>query len=224
MSQWELFPKRKENIHNSPTLGDAVPHNFRIHITVLQAASMFQFLILVEIYRELIYLSEAVMDHQNVTAALEWNMRAAPKVMPPILLWWPLTSEVNIGGMTVEVEPFHQSSVTSCCCVAAGSREADWQNGIWHGSAYEAKVCHSIPPCGINGTHWHSSILSGCSWSSNSGMWAQWGTESSVLAGMIATWNSNHIPDSHAQLWPPVCRFLWAQHTGSCSSSAKMHS
>lgn len=71
MSQWELFPKRKENVHNSPTLGDAVPHNFRIHITVLQAASMFQFLILAEIYRELIYLSEAVMDHQNVTAALE---------------------------------------------------------------------------------------------------------------------------------------------------------
>lgn len=37
----------------------------------LPAASMFQFLILAEIYRELIYLSEAVMDHQNVTAALE---------------------------------------------------------------------------------------------------------------------------------------------------------
>ena len=32
---------------------------------------------------------------------------AAPKVMPPILLCWPTTSEVDVGGMAVEVEPSH---------------------------------------------------------------------------------------------------------------------
>lgn len=32
-------------------------------------------------------------------------MRAALKVILPILLWWPTTSEVAIGGMEVEVEP-----------------------------------------------------------------------------------------------------------------------
>ncbi len=32
-------------------------------------------------------------------------MRAALKVMPPILLCWPMMSEVDVGGMAVEVEP-----------------------------------------------------------------------------------------------------------------------
>jgi len=31
-------------------------------------------------------------------------MRAAPKVMLPILLWWPMTSEVDVGDIAVEVE------------------------------------------------------------------------------------------------------------------------
>ena len=43
-------------------------------------------------------------------------MRAAPKVTPPILLYWPTTSEVDAGGMEVEVEPSHQYSITLCCC------------------------------------------------------------------------------------------------------------
>ena len=29
-----------------------------------------------------------------------------------------------------------------------GSREAVWQDGMWHGSVSEAKVCSYIPPCG----------------------------------------------------------------------------
>ena len=33
------------------------------------------------------------------------NTRTAPKVMPPILLCWPITSEADVGGMSVEVEP-----------------------------------------------------------------------------------------------------------------------
>ena len=28
-------------------------------------------------------------------------MRAAPKIMPPILLYWHMTSEVDVGGMAV---------------------------------------------------------------------------------------------------------------------------
>ena len=32
-------------------------------------------------------------------------MRAAPKVMPPILLHWSMMPEVDVGSMTVEVEP-----------------------------------------------------------------------------------------------------------------------
>ena len=51
-------------------------------------------------------------------------MRAAPKVMPPILLCWPMTSEVDVGGMAVEVEPSRQYSVKFCCCATDDSRGA----------------------------------------------------------------------------------------------------
>jgi len=30
---------------------------------------------------------------------------AAPKVMPPVLLCWPTTSEVDVGSMALEFEP-----------------------------------------------------------------------------------------------------------------------
>jgi len=43
--------------------------------------------------------------------------RAALKVMPPNLLRWPMTSEVDVGGMAVEVEPSHQYPGMFCCHV-----------------------------------------------------------------------------------------------------------
>ena len=52
------------------------------------------------------------------------TMRAAPKVMPPVLLCWPMTSEAGAGGMAVEVEPSCQYSITFCCRVTDGSRGA----------------------------------------------------------------------------------------------------
>ena len=85
--------------------------------------------------------------------------RVAPKLMPPILLCWPTTSEADVGDMAVEGEPSHQHFVKFCCRATDGSRGAVWQNGVWHGSAYEAKVCNWIPPCGKNCTLWHSSTL-----------------------------------------------------------------
>ena len=39
------------------------------------------------------------------------NTRAASKVMPPVLLCWPTTSEAYVGGMAVEVDPSRQYSV-----------------------------------------------------------------------------------------------------------------
>jgi len=35
-------------------------------------------------------------------------MRAAPKVIPLILLHWSMMSEADVGGMAVEVELSHQ--------------------------------------------------------------------------------------------------------------------
>ena len=39
-------------------------------------------------------------------------------------------SEMDIGGMAIEVEPSHQHVIMFCCCVTDGSRGAVWQNGI----------------------------------------------------------------------------------------------
>ena len=62
-----------------------------------------------------------------------YTTRAAPKVMSPILLYLPTMSEVDIGGMAVEVESFHQYSIKFCCHVMDGSRGVVWQNGVWYG-------------------------------------------------------------------------------------------
>ena len=48
-------------------------------------------------------------------------------------------AEADVGGVAVEVETSHQYSITFCCCATDGSRGAVWQNGVWHGSVYEAK-------------------------------------------------------------------------------------
>ena len=74
-----------------------------------------------------------------------------------------MLSDANAGGMAAEVEPSQPYSIM-CCPVTDGSRGALWQSGIWHGSTYEAKRCHWIPPCGKNRTtdiHQHLVNVSG---------------------------------------------------------------
>jgi len=72
-------------------------------------------------------------------------MRADPKVMPPVLLYWPTMSEVDVDGMAVEDEHSCQHYITFCCCATDGRRRAVWQNGVWHGIADEAKLRHWYP-------------------------------------------------------------------------------
>ena len=67
---------------------------------------------------------------------------ATPKVMPPILLCWSMTSGAD------DVEPLHWYAVTFCFRVPDGSRETVWQNGAWCRSAGEAKGWNWIPPYG----------------------------------------------------------------------------
>ena len=54
-----------------------------------------------------------------------YSMRAAWKVMPPILLRCPTICKVYFGGMTEEVEPSHQYPITFSYHLADGSRGAD---------------------------------------------------------------------------------------------------
>ena len=44
---------------------------------------------------------------------------------------------MSVGGTVEKFEPSHQYSIKFCCCVTDDSREAVWQNDIWHGSEYE---------------------------------------------------------------------------------------
>ena len=50
--------------------------------------------------------------------------RSAPEVMPPILLYCPMTSEVDVSGMAVEFEPSCQYPITFCC---VRQKAAKWQ-------------------------------------------------------------------------------------------------
>ena len=81
--------------------------------------------------------------------------------------------------------------------------------------AHETKVCQWIPPCGENGTHWHSGMLAECLWRPNNGVSTVrcgWCTS----AGAAAVWKTSPVLDSHT--------FLLGQHAGSCWLLAKMHS
>ena len=134
---------------------------------------------------------------ERCSAATNFSiMRAALKVMPPVFLCWPMTSEAGVGGMAVEAEPSHQYPIP-CRCYG--------QNGVWCGGACEAKVCHWIPPWGKNGTHCHLLMLAECLWRPNHVGWC---------TSAVVTAAAGHLCR---------CRFLWPQLTGSCSSLAKIH-
>ena len=138
------------------------------------------------------------------------KMKAALlEVMPPTLWRWPTMSEADVGGMAEEAESSHQCSITFCCRVTDSSRGTVWQNRVWYGSAYEAKGCSWILPCGINGTHWHLSMLA-CV------MFMGMVMETTVdVSTVVVTMTVGHLH------W---YRFVWAQHAGSCSLLVKMHS
>jgi len=109
----------------------------------------------------------------------------------------------GIGSMAVETEPCQQYSITFCYCATSVSREAVWQNGIWLGSAYEAKVCHRISPCrkkmALIDTHQHLLNVHGVRTADVSIVrwWvcAPWGGEWCVSAVAIAT--VDHLHKSH---------------------------
>jgi len=75
------------------------------------------------------------------------NTRASLKVMSPILLCWPMASEVDAGGMAVGVEPSHQYSITFYChVVVAAEVESEMEEPMKQRSVIEKKMV----PIGIH--------------------------------------------------------------------------
>ena len=71
--------------------------------------------------------------------------------------------------------------------VTDGSGGAVSVNGVWRGSADEAKVWNLIPPCGKSGTHWHSSMLGEHLWRRKSEC-----EHSEVVGGVFQQWQQWH--------------------------------
>ena len=75
--------------------------------------------------------------------------------------------QVDFGGMAAEAEPCHWCSLTFCC------PPDRWQQRGSLTKQYMSwkctKVCHWIPPCRKNGTHWHSLMLAEQLWRPTSG-------------------------------------------------------
>ena len=114
-----------------------------------------------------------------------WNkcIRAAQKEVPPILLYWTTTLEMDVDGMAVEAESSCQYPITFCFCVTDGNWGAVWQNGTWHESVYEAKVWHWILPGRKSFIHWYSLMLSEWSW-----RWSSGWEHSEVVGGVFQQW------------------------------------
>jgi len=131
--------------------------------------------------------------------------------MPPILFYWPMTSEAGVGAMAVEAEPSQQYSITLSCHVTDGSRGAVWQNNIWHGGVYETKRCvieslhaEKMTPIDI---HWLlMNIYGDWKW-----MWAQWGGGWCVSAVVTEMWMTSLGRNGHVDLKMVVemCSYQW---------------
>jgi len=132
------------------------------------------------------FLSTGILNALGQTYA----MRAAPKVMPPILLCWLYGSR----GWTFS--PVFHCFLLLCDRWQQRGRLTQWcviQKCIWSKGITLNSSMLKI------GTHWHSLLLAGCFWRRNSGC------EYSEAVGAVfqmcwPTWKANHILDGHAQL------------------------
>jgi len=122
--------------------------------------------------------------------------RAAPKVMLPILLYWPTISGMDVGGMAVEVEPSHQYAMTLCCCVTDGSRadglteqSLSWK-WVWSkGVSLNSSMWKKWHP-------WHSFMLAEHWWRPKSGCSTVRGGWC-ISAVVMVTWKTSHVLGSH---------------------------
>src|SRR5258705_13829834 len=76
------------------------------------------------------------------------NTRVAPKLMPPILLCWSTTSEADVGGMAVEVEPCRQYPISFVAVrqMAAGGSLTRWRTATKRMEYWRGGFISSLTP------------------------------------------------------------------------------
>lgn len=119
--------------------------------------------------------------------------RAALKAMPPILLCRSMMSEVDGGGMAVEVKSSHQYSITVYCHMRDGSRGAVCENG-YDMEVWMKQRCVSLSS---SQKKWHPVTFM----ETNQWMWAQWGGGWCVSVVESATGKTSPVGGSHADFF-----------------------
>ena len=120
--------------------------------------------------------------------------------MPPVVLCLPPRSEVDVGGVAVEVELSCQYSITFWCCATDDSRRAVWQNcQTWkckssRGVEFSSSMQRKLHPLTFINACWM--FMETEQW-----MWAQCGSRLCVLAVTTMTWKISNVPDGHADLY-----------------------
>ena len=133
-------------------------------------------------------------------------MKDTLKVMPPILLYWPIVSEMKVVGMAIDVEASHQYSVTFCCPSTDGRRNSLTK---WY-LTRKCKWCKGVSfPHRTSCTHWHSFTLAECLWRSNNGCEC---TE--VVRDAFQQWRQKRERQAMFQIVMPIftsmaCRLLF---------------
>ena len=130
-------------------------------------------------------------------------MKATPKAMPPVLLYWPTVSEADVwwyGSRSWTFPPVF-CYILFLCHRQQLRGSLTRHNIVWHGSVYGADVCHWILPFRKK---WHPLTLNDACWTlMETKQWvgAQRGGEGCVAA--VVTVTAVHL------CW---CRFLWLWH------------
>ena len=156
-----------------------------------------------------IYVSLCLWHSEYITQIFGFTLNFDLKVMLPIYYimlahdirggWWCYGSR----GWTCS--PISHYILLPC---DRGQQRTVWQNDVWHGSAYEVKVWHWIPPW----KKWHPLIfINACEhlWSPNSGC-----EYSETVGGAFQQWWQQH--ERQATFWKAMqiftsstCRHLF---------------
>lgn len=110
-------------------------------------------------------------------------------------------SEVDVGTMTVEIEPSWQYFIKFCCLETSASRgrQSDklvFDTEVCMKQRYRIEFLHAIKklhPLTFTDT-WQTFV------ETKQRTWVQWGSKGCISAVATAAWKTSHVHDDHGQL------------------------